>query len=140
MHERQVVLGGLFITRSDRAEPFESVEKTLDLIALEIELVVHVVVVPRTASLAANDRLHTALDHGHDDAVGVVALIRKHGAPSRMFEEDFGHRRVMLLPWCYRDVERVSLRIRDGVEVGRKSSARTSQRVALDPPFPPDES
>jgi hypothetical protein len=34
-------------------------------------------------------------------------------------------------------VERFAVRRRDGVDFGRKTSARAAQSIALDPPFPP---
>jgi len=50
VHDRQVVLGSLLVSRSNRAKPLESVEKALDLIAFEIELAVLLGAVPRLPS------------------------------------------------------------------------------------------
>src|SRR4051812_35417263 len=55
-------------------------------------------------------------------------------------EKLVGLHHLVPLPRRDRDVDGAAFRVDDGVEFGRKTSARTAEGIALDPPFPPDAS
>src|ERR1019366_5986213 len=55
-------------------------------------------------------------------------------------EQLLGDRHLVPLARRQRDVERAALRVDDGMELCRKTSSRAAQSIALDPPYPPEES
>jgi len=140
VHNRQVVLRRLLVSCGYGSKPFDAVQKALDVMTLDVELAIEVVVVSFATRTAADDRLHPTLQNCHDDAVCVVTLVGKHGMSTGMLKEYFSHRRVVLLAWRYRHVEREALRVGDDMKIGGESAARAAEGIGLDPPFAPDES
>src|SRR5262245_15882400 len=70
----------------------------------------------------------------------VVAGVADQRPTARKVEKLKGRHHLVPLPWRQRDVERPPLRVDDRVDLGREPSSRASDRVLLDPPFPPDAS
>jgi len=102
---------------------------------VEASVLAPTVVLPRRVH--RDDSLHASGFDCSNDAVGVVAGVGDERFAGRMLNQMLGFRRVVLLPRCQDDVERLAFGSRDRVDFGRKTSSRTAQSVALDPPFPP---
>lgn len=65
-----------------------------------------------------DDGLHPACANGIDDPISVISRIRDEGFACRVRNEIFRLHRVMLLAGRQRDVERLALGRRDGVQLG----------------------
>jgi len=87
--------------------------------------------------MAGNDRPHVAISRLVEDAHRIVAGVPDERPTGRMVHQLLCNRRFVLLTGRYDDVERTRGRVDDGVELGRKATATTTQSVAADPPFPP---
>ena len=85
-----------------------------------------------------DDRFHSKLLHASSDGVRVVRRVREDFLTSCVGAEDvFRDGRLVLLAWRELDVERPTLRVDEGVDLRGESTSRTTQCIALDPPFPP---
>lgn len=84
-----------------------------------------------------NYRFHSARADRVDDTVGIVACVGDQGFAGRMLDELLRFGRVMLLTRSQRDVERFAFGRCDCVDLRGKTSSRTAQSIASDPPFPP---
>jgi hypothetical protein len=73
MDSGEEVAGGFFIASCDASELFESIEETLNQIALRVEGEVALAADP-AVGLARDHRLDAAHDQGFNEAVGVVTL------------------------------------------------------------------
>jgi len=88
--------------------------------------------------MRVNDRLHAQFLHAGSDRVRVVARVRDDFSAACVGSEDtLGDCRLVL--WARRelDVERPTLRIDEGVDLRGESTSRTTQCIALEPPFLP---
>jgi hypothetical protein len=77
------------------------------------------------------------LADGRNDGIRVVACVRNKSLPSRVSDQVFRFRDVVLLARREDDVKGLAFRRRDRVDLGGKTSSRTAQMIASDPPFPP---
>lgn len=138
MDDGKEVGGRLLITGGDCSKAFEAMKEALDSIANPIEPLVGAAL-NRTRRVRGNDRLHSHRPGSLADFGRVVARIGDAsfavcvGKKVRSFGDLVG------LPWSQRDVERLGFLGggRDCVDFGRKTSSRTAQSIASDPPFPP---
>jgi len=92
------------------------------------------------SGVAVDDRFHAACAHAVDDPIGVVSGVGDERASLRVGNQLLRHVGVMSLSSSQRDVERAALGIDEGMEFGRKTFSRTTQSIALEPPFPPEAS
>ena len=74
-----------------------------------------------------------------NDPVSVVSFIGNEVLPFGNFNERFCLNDVVDVTSCEVDVSRVAKSINDSVDFGGKASARASNTLILDPPFPPAE-
>ena len=74
------------------------------------------------------------------EVIGVVAGVTDERVALRVIEQLEGRNHFVALSRRQRDVERPRFRVDDRVDLGRKTSTRVSNSVALDPPLPPDAS
>ena len=90
--------------------------------------------------LGVDDRLHSLGSNGLSERVRVVAGVADECLAASVREKLVGGDHLVPLAGRERDVDRPRFRVDDGVELGRKTSSRAAQSIALDPPFPPDAS
>ena len=73
------------------------------------------------------------------DGFAVVALVTKHlfGIAVDLLHQGRKSDDIVRLPRRNHDTDRQALGVGAGVDLGREAAARTTERVALCPPFPP---
>lgn len=89
-------------------------EENLDQIALSIERSVKPASVVLEGGVVADDRLHAMCA---DDAVGIVGRVGDERSSLSMWQQLFGHRRIVLLSWRQRDLQWPRLRIDNGMDL-----------------------
>jgi hypothetical protein len=83
--------------------------------------------------------LATTLRNLTADGLAVVALVTEHlfGIAVDLLHQGRKSGDIVGLPRRNHDADRQALGIGAGVDFGREAAARTTERVALGPPFPP---
>ena len=73
------------------------------------------------------------------DGLAVVALVTEHlfGITVNLLHQGRKRGDVVRLPWRNHDPDWQAFGIGAGIDFGREAAARTTERVALGPPFPP---
>jgi hypothetical protein len=71
------------------------------------------------------------------EPVRILAGVGDECLATSVLEQLVGIDHVVPLTRRNRDVDGAAFRIDEGVELGRKTAARTAEGIALDPPFPP---
>lgn len=137
VNDGEEVARGLFIAAGDCPEAFDVMEEALDIAAKAVEVTILASPIVLAAGIHRDDGLHAPSSYGVDDPVGVVARICDERFAGRMLDERFSLDGIVLLAGGQDDVERLALRVRERVDLGRKASSRTAQSIASDPPFPP---
>lgn len=134
---RKIVASGLVEARGQAAEAFETVEEALHSIPRRVGRAIEPRLI-RSDRMRMNDRLHTQRLHARSDRVRVVPRVCEDFFAASVLSEDFFcDRRLVLLARRELDVERPTSRIDEGVDLRGESTSRTTQCIALDPPFPP---
>ncbi len=82
-----------------------------------------------------DNRPHTSSTDRADDRIGVVPCVCDQRLAGRVIDQVLRFRRVVLLAGREDDVERFIFGRRDRVYFGGKTSSRTAQSIASDPPF-----
>ncbi len=128
----------LVVASGDCSKPFEAEEEALHFASKSIELLV----VPCDARVAGplvsgNDWLEAASTELFAHPSRVVARVSDAGLALNVVEKFVDGAELLSLPRSQRDKERKAFGRGDRVDLGRKTSCRTSQRIAFDPPFPP---
>jgi hypothetical protein len=134
---RQEVSGRLLVATGDGTETLDVMEEALDVSAETIEAARLAPPVVLARGVHRDDWLHAAPPDLADDRIGVVASVCDQSLASRVIDQAFCFRRVVLLARREDDVEGFPLGRRDRVDFGGKTSSRTAQTIASDPPFPP---
>ena len=88
---------------------------------------------------AGDDGLAAALLDVAANGFAVVALIAEHlfGVAVDFLHQGRKGGDIVGLPGRDYDADRQTLGVGAGVDFGREAAARTAERIALDPPFPP---
>lgn len=134
-------VGGCFLVATgDGAKAFDVMEEALDISAETIEgtRLAPAVVLPRW--IHRDHGFHASLVDCCHDGVRVVPCVRDESLPGRVRDQVLRFRDVVLLPRRDDDVKGLSFGRRDRVDLGGKTSSRTAQMIASDPPFPPEAS
>jgi hypothetical protein len=137
--ETEEVARRLVVARGDGSESLELVKEELDEVAEAIEPPVEGALL-LSRGVLADDGLDAVRFDEFDELVGVVAGIGKAGSALQVLNQVFGDRCLVLLPRRDLDLKRSALGVDERVDLGRKTSSRTAQSIASDPPFPPDAS
>lgn len=134
--EGEEVGGGFLVASGNSTEAFEAMKEAFDHVSKRIQALVGA-----TSNLARwmrwNDGLQASRFRGFADFGRVVAGVSDAGFALRVRKkvECFSH--FVSLTCGQRDVERLAFGRCDRVDFGRKTSSRTAQSIASDPPFPP---
>lgn len=112
-------------------------EEALDIPAQTMEDSGFAAPVVLSRRIHRNDRLHVPAVDRIDNAIGIVSGICNQSLTGRVRDQVLCLRRVVLLAGGEDDVKRLAFGGRDRVNFGRKTSSRTAQSIASDPPFPP---
>lgn len=137
MDGRQKIGGRLLVAAGDGSKAFDVMEEALDVSAKAIQGTRLATAVVLSCGIHRDDGLHPPPPDRCDDRVGIVPRICDEGLAGRVLDQVLRFRRVVLLAGREDDVERLPLTCGDRVEFGRKTSSRTAQSIASDPPFPP---
>lgn len=137
MDEAEEVRGCLLVARGDRPKAFEPMKEAFNLASQPIQLPILPSAVVLARRVHRDDRLELSLARSVHNPVGVVTGIGDQRLAGRVLDEVLSFSRVVLLPRGQRDFERLAFRRGDDVELRRKTSPRTPQSIASDPPFPP---
>jgi hypothetical protein len=134
---RQEIGGRLLVAAGDGAKAFDVMEEALNGTAKAVQAarLATPVVFPRR--IHSDDGFHSSTADGSHDRIRVVPSVCNQRCTGGMSNQVFRFRRVVLLAGREDDVERFAFRRRDRVDLGGKTSSRTAQMIALDPPFPP---
>ena len=136
LDQGKIVASGFLVTSRDGAKALELVKEALNQIALPVQRPVELMLLP-ALWLGMNHRLFAEVPHRLYEFVRVVSGVADQGLAVRMSEQIWRGDQLVPLPRRQCDVERPSLRVDDGMELGRKTSSRVSQSIVFDPPFPP---
>jgi hypothetical protein len=139
LDQGQVVKRGLLIACCHCTKALDPMNKQLNVVANAIQFAIEA---PHAFArrIAVNHWLHTLRMYGCHDPIRVVPRVGDKRSTTSMSDQFLGHHRIVHLTGSQRDVERPPLRVDEGVELGRKTSSRTAQSIALDPPLPPEAS
>ena len=137
VYDREEISPGLLVATGDCSKAFDVMEEALDLATQTIEGTILSASVVFACRVHRNDRLHASRSGCADNAVCVVTGVGDQRLASRVFDERLRLGGIVMLTWGQNDVERFAFGRRDRVDFGRKTSSRTAQTIALDPPFPP---
>ena len=115
-------------------------EEDLDAIALSIPTSIEARLF-LARGIRVDDGLNLQRFQLSADRIRIVARVRYERFAAGVVRDDrFGDGRLVLLPRADFDVERAPFRIDERVDFCGKPTSRTTQRIADDPPFPPDAS
>lgn len=137
MDDCQEIGGRLFVATGDGAEALDVMEEALNVPTEAIEAVRLAPPVVPPCRIHRDDRLHASLADRDDYRIGIVPCVCDQGLASRVIDQVLRLRRIVLLAGREDDVKRFALGRCDRVDLGRKTSSRTAQSIASDPPLPP---
>jgi hypothetical protein len=137
---RQEIGGRLLVATGDGSKAFDVMEEALNVSAKAVEGTRLATPVVLARWVHGNGGLHATSANGADDRIGIVRGVGNESFSGRVVDQPFGFRRVVLLARREDDVKRFAFGRRDRVDLGGKTSSRTAQSIASDPPFPPDAS
>lgn len=137
MDGRQEVGSRLLVATGDGTEAFDVMEEALNIAAEPIESARFATSVVFSRGIHRDDGLHPSPMDSCDDGIGVVPRIRYQSLAGGVSDQLLRFRRVVLLAGREDDMEGLALRRGDRVDLGGKTSSRTAQMIASDPPFPP---
>ena len=123
---------GLLIARGDAPEVFDRVEKTLHQVALPVE---------GKVAVPLDDAIFFGRDHGRDGAdlqareegIAVVTFVGEHRAGPDLSGQGFGLGDVMHLPAGKAQGDGKPERVDDGMNFGRKTTARATYGLVETP-------
>ena len=134
MDAREEVSSGLFVAGCDGAKVLDDAEETFDEVALAIErkvaLARRLAICPRR-----NDGLDAADFEMLDEAVAIIAFVGEEGCGFDFLGQDLGPRYVVNVSAGEAHRQWIARRIDDGVNLGRQSSARATDRFVRIPFF-----
>ncbi len=137
MDGRQEVGGRLLVATSDGAKAFDVMEEALDVATESVEAARLATPVVLSLGIHRDDWLHASLADHCDDGIRVVPCVRDQSLAGRVSDQVLRLRDVVLLARREDDVKGPSFGRRNRVNLGGKTSSRTAQMIASDPPFPP---
>lgn len=137
MDGRQEVGRCLLVATGDGAKAFDVMEEALDVAAESVEAARLAPPVVLSHGIHRDDCLHASLADRFDDSVRVVPRVCDQSLAGCVCDQVFRFRDVVLLARREDDVKGFSFGRRDRVNLGGKTSSRTAQMIASDPPFPP---
>jgi hypothetical protein len=137
---REEVRGRLLVATGDGAEALDVMEEAFDVSPETIEAARLAPPVVLSRGVHRDDWLHAPPTDRADDRIGVVPSVCDQSLAGRVIDQVFRLRRVVLLARREDDVEGFAFGGGDRVDLGGKTSSRTAQTIASDPPFPPDAS
>jgi len=117
LHQSEVVLRSLLVSRGDGPKSLQVVEEDFDTIALAVQLLVEASSVVLACGVVADNGLHALCTNRCDDAVCVVRCVGDKSATAGMRQQLFRHGRVMLLTWRQRELKGPTLSIDNGVDL-----------------------
>src|SRR5258707_1884665 len=112
-------------------------EEALDVSAKTIEGARLATPVVLARWVHGDDGLHASSANCADDRIGIVPGVGDESFAGRVVDQSLRFRRVVLLAGREDDVKGFAFGRRDRVDLGGKTSSRTAQSIASDPPFPP---
>jgi hypothetical protein len=140
VEEREVVSRSLLEAGSDGTEALQVMEEDLDAIALSVPPSIEARLL-LARGVRVDDRLDFQRFQLSADRVRIVACVRYERFAAGVVRNDrFGDGRLVLLSRADFDVEGAPFRIDERVNFRGEPTSRTTQRIADDPPFPPDAS
>ncbi len=122
----------------DAAEVFDAIEHPLDGVAIAVE---HwrEAVLPRPGDFGRNVGCGAMRLDFLAYGVGVVTLVAlDDSGPFELFEQGVGRGAIGNLAASQQEGNRAAAYVGQGVDLGRAAAARTADRLALLPPFPPE--
>jgi hypothetical protein len=134
---RQEVGGRLLVAAGDGSKALDVMEEALDVSPKAIEGTRLATPVVLARWVHGDDGLHASSANRTDDRIGIVPSVRDESFAGRVVDQTLRFRRVVLLAGRENDVEGFAFGRRDRVDLGGKTSSRTAQSIASDPPFPP---
>ena len=137
MNSGQEIGGRLLVATGNGAKAFNVMKEALDVPTETVQSARLASPVVLSRGVHGNDGLHGSSTNGVDDRVGVVPCVGDQSVAGGVLDQALRFRRVVLLAGREDDVKWLACGRRDRMDLGGKTSSRTAQSIASDPPFPP---
>jgi len=130
-------LGEAIVSGGNPAKVLEAPEHAFDRVAIAVEIG-REAVLPAPVELGRDVGCGAAVLDLGADGVGIVALIAVQDfGPRHGVEQDIGGDAVCYLATGQQERDRAAETVGQGVDFGRPSAARATDRLTEFPPFPP---